>query len=82
MQLRSPVDFPLLDWCKSSLCQNSECVEIAAYGDGTVLMRNSSGDESTYVSFTPQEFGAFLEDAKAGRFDALAPHGNLRFILQ
>jgi len=59
---------PSLVWQRASLCQNGECVEIAAY-DGTVVMRNSARPDSGYVYFTCGEFSIFLMAAKAGEFD-------------
>jgi Domain of unknown function (DUF397) len=55
--------FPQLDWLKSSLCQNGECVEISAW-EGKVIMR-STRPNSGYIYFTPEEFGCFLREAKA-----------------
>jgi len=56
-----------LDWRRASFCQNGECVWIAAQ-NGSVIMRSSQPD-SAWLYFTPEEFGAFLDDAKAGAFD-------------
>lgn len=67
MQSHETTGVSSLDWYKSSLCYNSECVEIAIHND-TVLMRNSAAFESVYVQFTRQEFGEFLNGAKAGKF--------------
>ena len=59
---------PSLDWNRSSLCQNGECVEIGAYDD-MVVMRSSSQPDSGFIYFTPEDFSAFLGAAKAGEFD-------------
>lgn len=59
---------PSLDWQKASLCQNGECVEIAAY-NGTVMMRKSTEPDSACLYFTPEEFSSFLKGAKAGEFN-------------
>jgi Domain of unknown function (DUF397) len=59
---------PAHDWRKASFCQNAECVELAAH-DGKIIMRKSSQPDSGHIYFTPEEFDAFLEDAKSGRFD-------------
>jgi hypothetical protein len=56
-----------LTWQKSSLCQNGECVEIAAHGS-SVLMRNTSRPKDL-AHFTATEFRLFLEAAKSGEFD-------------
>jgi hypothetical protein len=77
MQSHGTAGVSSIDWYKSSLCYNSECVEIAIH-DGTVLMRSSAASESAYVHFTRQEFGEFLNEAKAGKFDVVGADGNLR----
>ncbi len=59
---------PPLDWYKASFCQNGECVEIAAH-NGQIMMRKSTQPDADYIYFTPQEFAAFLKEAKAGKFD-------------
>jgi len=59
---------PSLDWHKASFCQNSECVEISALDSATIIMRSSTRPDC-YVYFTREEFGSFLDDAKAGKFD-------------
>ncbi len=56
------------DWHKSTFCQTGECVEIAAL-NGMVIMRKSTQPDADYVYFTPDEFGSFLGQAKAGDFD-------------
>jgi uncharacterized protein DUF397 len=56
-----------LDWRRASPCQGGECVWIARQ-NGSVIMRGSQPD-SPWLYFTPEEFGAFLSDAKAGKFD-------------
>jgi hypothetical protein len=59
---------PSLDWYKSSLCQNGDCVEVSAWND-MVIMRNSAQPESGHIYFTSEEFGSFLRKAKAGELD-------------
>jgi hypothetical protein len=55
-----------LDWIKASLCQNGECLEIAS-DTGTVAMRTSTRPDLV-LRFSPEEFGAFLREVKAGRY--------------
>jgi len=55
-----------LDWFKASLCQNGECVEITSH-NGTVVMRNSASPDLV-LRFTPEEFAAFVIEAKAGGY--------------
>jgi hypothetical protein len=71
MQSHGAVDASSIYWHKSSLCQNGECVEIAVHND-TVVMRSSAEPSSAYIRLTPEEFGAFLREAKTGRFDLIA----------
>lgn len=59
-----------VDWCKASLCQTGECVEIAAHED-MVVMRSSAHPDSGYVYFSRKEFGSFLAAAKAGEFERI-----------
>ncbi len=68
MGAREGMDASVLDWHRASLCQNGECVEIAMYRDA-VVMRNSAEPNSGNVFFTLEEFGTFLERAKAGSFN-------------
>jgi hypothetical protein len=56
------------NWSRASLCQNGECVEIAAHGE-MVIMRSSAHPNAGYVYFSQKEFGSFLAAAKAGEFD-------------
>lgn len=57
-------------WRKSSLCDNSSgnCVEVKRRDDRTVSVRRSSrpGFEITY---SPDEWSAFIAGAKNGEFD-------------
>ncbi|HEX9064222.1 MAG TPA: DUF397 domain-containing protein [Streptosporangiaceae bacterium] len=56
-------------WRKSGFCQSGECVEVAAL-DEAVLVRDSKhpGHVLTYSS---DEFRAFVLGVKAGEFDDL-----------
>jgi hypothetical protein len=56
-----------LDWCRSSLCQAGECVEVAA-NDDVVVMRSSVHPDADYVYLGREEFGVFLAEVKAGEF--------------
>jgi hypothetical protein len=59
-------------WIKSSLSfSNSNCVEIANLPDGGVGVRDSKDLEGPVLRFTPDEWRAFLDGAKAGEFDSL-----------
>lgn len=56
-----------LNWCKSSLCQTGECVEIAAHED-VVIMRSSAHPDAGHIYFDPNQFGSFIAAVKAGEF--------------
>lgn len=60
-------------WRKSTFSsQNSDCVELADLGDGTLGVRDSKlGDASPVLRFSRTEIGAWLAGAKAGEFDDL-----------
>ena len=55
-----------LDWRKSSRCGNTTCVEVAKGNDG-VFVRDSKNPELV-LSFTPQEWTAFIDAAADGEF--------------
>jgi len=57
-------------WRKSSKCANTECVEIARDVQGMILLRDSKSP-ALVLSYTRDEFRAFLDGAKAGEFDDL-----------
>lgn len=58
------------DWFSSSACgANNSCVDVRFHADGTVEVRNSNEPSGPTLSFTPDEWGAFLEGARVGEFD-------------
>jgi Domain of unknown function (DUF397) len=57
-------------WVKSSLSYaNGNCVEVANLPDGGVGVRNSRFPSGPFLSFTPDEWHAFLGGARNGEFD-------------
>lgn len=59
-------------WAKSSFCADCNCVEVSGGegGDGLVLVRDSKlGDGGGALSFTRDEWEAFVKGVKAGEFD-------------
>jgi len=59
-----------IDWTKSSLSfANGNCAEVASLPDGTVGLRNSRHPDGPVLSFTPDEWHAFLGGARLGEFD-------------
>ena len=61
-------DLPQNVWTKSTKCDNSgpNCVEVLVV-DNTVLVRNST-NPAAELSFTGDEWSAFLAGARAGEF--------------
>jgi hypothetical protein len=55
-------------WHKSSYCGNSTCVEVARIDTDTYLIRDSKEPESPALSFTRDEWVAFLAGVRAGQF--------------
>jgi hypothetical protein len=55
------------EWKRSSFCSDSNCVEVKATKD-LVFLRNSAGDQ--VISFTWEEWDAFVEGVQAGEFRA------------
>lgn len=59
------------DWYKSSLSTGyNNCLEARIHADGSVDVRNSKAPEKGSVSFTKDEWTAFIGGAKNGEFDA------------
>jgi Domain of unknown function (DUF397) len=60
-----------LRWRKSSHSGNggSDCVEVASNRPGLVAVRDSKDQIGPTLSFTPDEWRAFVAGAKAGEFD-------------
>ena len=62
----------MTNWLKSSLStHNGNCVEVARGTRDDVLMRNSRAPLEKYLSFTANEWVAFIAGVKAGEFDDL-----------
>jgi hypothetical protein len=59
-----------MEWIKPSSSGGGNCAEAASDG-GEVLIRNSKRPREATVRFTPDEWRAFLDGAKAGEFDHL-----------
>jgi hypothetical protein len=56
-----------LNWQKSSFSGGHDCVEVGADGD-QILLRDSKDPNGTVLSFTPDEWDAFVKGAAAGEF--------------
>lgn len=60
-------------WVKSSLSYAfGNCVEVASLPGGQVGVRNSRDPHGSVLSFTPEEWIAFLGGARNGEFDQFA----------
>jgi hypothetical protein len=58
------------DWVKSSLSfSNGNCVEVASLPGGGIGVRNSRDSQGLVLSFTPDEWHAFLGGVRNGEFD-------------
>jgi Domain of unknown function (DUF397) len=57
-----------LDWRKSSLSNSVGCLEYAIDGD-SVLIRDSKHRGGPVLSFSPLEWGDFVNGARRGDFD-------------
>jgi hypothetical protein len=58
------------DWFTASACgENNSCVQVRIHQSGAVDVRNSTDPEGPMVSFTREEWAAFLTGTKEGEFD-------------
>ncbi len=55
-------------WRKSSKCGNATCVEVARVGEDTYLIRDSKQPEAPALSFTKEEWVAFVDGVRDGEF--------------
>jgi hypothetical protein len=55
-------------WRRSSSCINAGCVEVQFLGDA-VLVRDHKVDGGPVLSYTREEWAAFVAGVKAGEFD-------------
>jgi hypothetical protein len=61
-----------LNWIKASASDTQgQCVEMAGDSD-TVHVRDSKNKQAPALTFTKDEFAAWLDGAKKGEFDHLA----------
>ena len=55
------------EWQKSSYCGSAACVEVAVTSQA-VLVRDSKNPENAPLSFTKDEWSAFVQGVRAGEF--------------
>jgi hypothetical protein len=58
-------------WTKAASCAGGNCVQVASTGDGRVFIGDSKNVDGPVLSYTRDEWVAFLEGAKNGDFDHL-----------
>lgn len=56
------------DWRRSSYCADASCVEVASRPDGTVRVRESRHPDRHPLTFTAEEWRAFVLGVQAGEF--------------
>ncbi|TWF77090.1 uncharacterized protein DUF397 [Pseudonocardia hierapolitana] len=54
----------------SSFCSGGDCVEVGVLQEGVVAVRDTK-DRSRELTFSSQEWAAFVAEIKRGAFDAL-----------
>jgi hypothetical protein len=58
-----------INWKQTDRCGDSACIEVRKVGPW-IQVRARNGDKtSNALNFTPQEWDAFIQGAKAGEFD-------------
>jgi hypothetical protein len=57
-----------LGWRRASRCGNSSCVEVAMRGD-EIALRDSKLPDSPVLTYTRDEWRAFVAGVKDGEFD-------------
>lgn len=59
-----------LNWKTSSFSTGGgQCVEVAALSDGTRFVRHSQDPNGGALTYTPNEWRAFVQGVKTGEFD-------------
>lgn len=56
------------NWRRSAACTTNSCVEVA-FVVGAIGIRDSKRSDSPVLSFTRDEWSAFVAGVKAGEFD-------------
>ena len=53
----------------SSYCHTGGCVAVAVLPDGSIAVRDHKGDGGPVLTFTPDEWSAFVAGVKNAEFD-------------
>jgi len=61
----------VLKWHTSSFCNGGACVRVASQG-ANVLVGDSKDPDGAVLTYSRQEFGAFIEGIRRGDFDNLS----------
>lgn len=59
----------MIEFCVSSFCSFGNCVEVGQTPDGAVVVRDTKDRGQQALSFTDEEWRAFVAGVKAGEFD-------------
>ena len=59
----------MIEFRISSFCSYGSCVEVGRTDDGAVLVRDTKDRMQQALSFTDEEWSAFVAGVKAGEFD-------------
>jgi len=57
-----------IQWRRSSRCDSGSCVEVA-HIDCAIAIRDSKDADGPVLTFSPQEWAAFVAAARNGEFD-------------
>jgi hypothetical protein len=59
----------VIEFRVSSFCSFGDCVEVGRKPDGTVLVRDTKDRAQQALTFTDDEWAAFVAGVKSGEFD-------------
>jgi hypothetical protein len=59
----------VIEFRVSTFCSFGSCVEVGRTGEGTVLVRDTKDRAQEALTFTDDEWVAFVAGVKAGEFD-------------
>jgi uncharacterized protein DUF397 len=59
----------VIEYKISSFCSHGGCVEVGRTSDGAILVRDAKDRAQQALTFTDEEWAAFVAGVKAGEFD-------------